>query len=411
MNFKELVPLKSKDAIIFNSPIEEDNNILRIGNNKSLLDAILNNILPEESYYNTDDMIKMKYIESLKKTLMNEKVLEMSLEKNKDFIDQFKTNVYTIFYNFYEYMSALQGETKRTFDTHENLSFSEINKSIVKNLIKSDKDESEYELICEVLPLSSIYERMDSFFDQISNETIPSLKTCKKHIIVLLNEHVNNLEILKEIQSDKATYFQKILNTFIHQIINDSEFNVYKKIVMMIKNIDKNIDINLLKLLEEYFETDILFLNSVDRTPMKIYDNLKEPSNEYSVILLRFTNSSKDETDNLNLHKYENVCKLIKRNKIQRKFSNTDSLILNFYKMVDSDSDNSSQPVTNDDVNEDMSSNDSIVEETLSVKNDNIDIPPIDEPISDDVDEVIPTPNDNVIDADIVETLIDNIES
>jgi hypothetical protein len=131
---------------------------------------------------------------------------------------------------------------------------------------------------------------------------------------------VENLEILKKLSPEKSSFIIKLVDTLIRKIIDEAQFIVYKNDIKKIKDIDRLLDENILKLLEEYFDVNILFLDSKTRMPLRIES---ESDNSYSIIILKF------EKEN----KYEPVYRMIKRDKFQRKFPNSSLLIKNFYEL------------------------------------------------------------------------------
>ena len=321
MSYKELLPMKNKDIVVFNSPIEGSSNIVRIGNNFSLLEAILNVAVPEEEYKNKDDMEKVFYIENMKKKMMNNKVIEMNMEKNQDFIDNFKKNVYNIFYIFYDFMEV-SDDVKIPFEDSNSKKYHDLGKNIVKKFVKDEKDVFEYDLMCQTVTLKSLFEVLNNFFDSLTEYI--QLKILKKNLLKTINSFLNNLEILKQIPVEKAEYLQKNYNKFVTEVINDSEFEVYKSRLSIIKTIDKNINSEILKLIEDHFDLNILFLDSKSRKSKEDHLNTGEKNKDNSILILCFELSN-------GMYKYETVGKIVKKNKIQYVFSNTDPLIINYY--------------------------------------------------------------------------------
>ena len=99
--YKELLPLKTQEYVVFYSPIEGVNNLIRIGYSTSFLDSVLNAIVDDGGYFKLDDIDKIKYTDNLKKKIINDRIIELSLEKSVESIKLFKYNIAGIIYYFY----------------------------------------------------------------------------------------------------------------------------------------------------------------------------------------------------------------------------------------------------------------------------------------------------------------------
>ena len=330
--YKELLPLKTQEYVVFYSPIEGVNNLIRIGYSTSFLDSVLNAIVDDGGYFKLDDIDKIKYTDNLKKKIINDRIIELSLEKSVESIKLFKYNIAGIIYYFYNYIEKVSEEMERpTFqDAAEQYMFETVSKSLIKRLIRSIENKNEYEVLCEILSLESVYDILDEVFKSFIDNDPVEIKTCKKHLIVSFNNYISSLEILNEVPQENKDYLLKLLNTILKEVLNDSEFELYKPEINLIKKIDKNInytsveDDKLVKIIEEQFQSNILFLDAKTRLPLlRAGEEKYYFKYESSVIILCFETGQ-------NGYKYETVCKLITKSKLHMKFLNTDPIVVNF---------------------------------------------------------------------------------
>jgi len=310
----ELKPLKTKETVVFNSSIEGNSTLVRTGECISMLSAIL--LCVSDEYLNMYEPEKNTFIEELKKNLIEDRILDLNLQK----IDTkpFEKCVYIIIYNFYKYVSTTKQTPECPFDEYVSKEFAQVNKKIIKEMIRCEKDEVNYDILSQLLPLNSLYTIFNNFFNL--NKEPSQLNTCKKQLIGTLKNYLDNLQILKKLPDEKSSFLIKLAITLIRKVVDEAQFIVYKNDIKQIKEIDTTIDENMLVVLEDYFQTDILMLDSRDRMPIhKEYKTGNE--NTHSIVILKFENENK----------YEPVYRLIKRDNFQRRFPNTCSIVKSFY--------------------------------------------------------------------------------
>ena len=284
--YKELTPLTTKDIVIFKSPIECKYNLVRIGDKKSLIDAILFAVHPQSEYGKKDENFKKLFIKNFNKEICH--------------IEKCESDILTLLYNFYEFMDKVESKVKDS-GLNEDEELKKISKNIILDLIgESEEKLFEFELVCEIVDFQSLSDIISKSIEEAEN-----VQSIKKYIIVSANELFESIDILKEITDDKKEYLKKLFNNLLNSILDNIRIESEK-----CKNLDS---------ISRYLETKILFLDPKTRLPKEYDDDCVEDF-ENVIILLYYEE----------LGIYENVCKLVKRNKVQYKFSKDDPVVHKF---------------------------------------------------------------------------------
>jgi len=301
--YNPLTPLITKDIVIFKSPIQGKSNLVRIGCKNSLLDAILFASVPQSEYGKKDENARSLYIKNFYKKLCN--------------VDKYEKDIISSLYNFYNFMDKV--EKNQEEDGEEE----EIKKIVLELIGDSEEKLFEYELVCEIVSFNSICEIVSKSINEADN-----LVNVKKHIIVSANESFDKIDILKEIPETKSTYLKKLFNNLLNIILDNIKFET---------EIPSENNINLFSI---YLDTNILFLDPRSRLPIspKIFENTSVQDDLKNVIILLYYEE---------LGIYENVCKLVKRNKVEYKFLKSDTVVLRYINMLNNDIDDVNEKIIN----------------------------------------------------------------
>lgn len=306
--YNPLKPLISKDIVIFKAPIQGKSNLVRIGCKNSLLDAILFASVPQSEYGKKDENARSLYIKNFYKKLCN--------------VDKYEKDIISSLYNFYNFMDKVEKNQEEEEEDREE----ELKKIVLELIGDSEEKLFEYELVCEIVSFNSICEIVSKSINEADN-----LINVKKHIIVSANESFDKIDILKEIPETKSTYLKKLFNNLLNIILDNINFET---------EIPSENNINLFS---RYLDTNILFLDPRSRLPMspKIFENEGDTSTQddlKNVIILLYYEE---------LGIYENVCKLVKRNKVEYKFLKSDPVVLTYINMLNNDIDDVNEKIIN----------------------------------------------------------------
>ena len=289
-NLKKLPVNKS---VVFFSPVEGDDVLVRTGTiseGPSFFHAILHAYSKE--YTTMDRKDRMKFVHKLRASMVGRVDKESWEEMDGGVIAQvsFLKNVSNILDNFYEFIlgseSRVRGRSSRR---------------VIKSLIKDSKDMENYKLMTELIPLKS--------FKPKKNCT--GILECKES---LKKEMLKFLDILNSIDEDKAEYIKNMINTFITLVTKEAEDAAFKDYVTGLENIGTEVNSFTVDFISERFNRNIHFLDSKKRLPYKINESSYK-SGVKSIIVICIDDH------------YEVVGRLLPGNKIQREFSDDDTLI------------------------------------------------------------------------------------
>jgi hypothetical protein len=299
MTSKHLNELPSNKTVVFYSPIEGPDVLVRFGtpnNNLSLFHAILNGCSKE--YAKLDSEGKMKLSEKYSKDindLLYKKQWEEEVSKNKE---SFQNNINDILCDFYKYVTKDEKcRHNSTKDIIDNIGKNIESYKIISELVKLENFEN------DILPAA--YEKCKS----------KSLEMCKKIIIEETNTFCQQIfdSMGDSLDEPRKKFCMDKISNLISQIIEQSDKKSYKKYLRSFRDRSLLMDSYTADILCETFNCNIYFLNYKNRMPHKIQDT--QGTKENSIVLLQFENH------------YETVGKLLENKKIQRKFNNEDSLI------------------------------------------------------------------------------------
>ena len=286
--FDELKFLNSNKTVVFNSPIEGDDCLVRFGNiNSSFLHAFLNAY--SLKYTSLNDKDKIDFANYISKKMM--KNIINICKEDENFLEIFNIlclDLLSEFYNNVVNSEKINDENK-----------------IIKKLLDIDV----YKLIFDLIPFESKFKKL--FIESLKNSN--NLSQYKNNILDEINTCLDSLDVLKHVDIKKSEYIKKISVKIINHIIEQSEHNV-------IKNNMKKFNLDILNsysinFISEYFDRNIYFIHPKTRLPYNKFD-YDYSENKKCILLLSYNND-----------KYENVGKLLERNSIQREFNSDDIII------------------------------------------------------------------------------------
>ena len=222
---------------------------------------------------------------------------------NKNFSDS-AFNMIKHFYNFIE----------NDEDNIKNISKQDTNdlKKIIVNLIDNDEKFELYQLITELIPISSFAKIFNNSLRKWSENFI-----IKNFETLLMKESMKYLkykDVLDQIDIDKVNFIKKNVLNFLHEIIDTLKKHFIEP------KLPTTVEPVVINTISNYFDCDIYFIDSMSRLPF-ISENYNI-SNLKSIIILSFDNKQ-----------YEIVGKKLKNNVVQREFMPFDDIIktIKFY--------------------------------------------------------------------------------
>ena len=278
--FNELLFLNNNKTVVFNSPIEGDDCLVRIGNkNSSFLHAFLNAY--SLKYTSMDDKEKIDFAKSIE-TKLSKKLVNDFQNNTKDFKDNCE-KILSYFYNI---------------TTDNEINFNNEYK-LINKFFENVEMKNVYKLIFEIISIESLKK---VFSDSL-----------KSDIVNKINNLLETTEVLKIIDTKKSEYIKQILNKIVNNIIEQSEHINTKNNLKQFDLISLNpFSLNFVS---NYFDRNIYFIHPKTRLPYKKieYEYLEDRK---SILLLSYEDN-----------KYENVGKLLIKNAIQREFNSDDIII------------------------------------------------------------------------------------
>jgi len=303
---EKLTVLPPRKNVVFYSPIEGSSVLIRTGimEENSLLHAILHSCSEEYSRMHTEE--KEKLVKKLKNDVLNN--TEKMRRKNK-VVDiswkiSYQENILKIVQDFYRNIVD-----KKSCKTSAG-------KHLVEKIVKRKRSfsaEKATSIIFDLVPLEYIEEKfIPSCLGPEHGETLEDYrKAILSNIVWVLEESFKKLgttipEDMKR-QKNCSALAEEIFTEIIDEAEKTMENQVDKSLI---------VDACTLNYISQKFNRNIYFLNSDKRIPYKIIEGNSREKFKKSIILLW-----------LGGNHYEIVGKLLSGKKIQREFSNEDSLI------------------------------------------------------------------------------------
>jgi hypothetical protein len=292
--------LPTNKTLVFYSPLEGNNCLVRTGTVNGKISSFFNSVLYacSRSFKNMNTVDTDKLIAKVRDNIfikINTKCWEING------MESFRDTLKTTMIDFYKFIN--------TNDSVKNT----IVKKLSKNLIKSKKDFELFEIITELLPPNIIYDNNDN------HKTIVSFKSS---IMSTVKSYLENLEILHQIADEKSEMIIEKIVSFIKQILHEVEFTSFSTY----KHTTTDVNSTLVEAVSNYFNCNVYFLDSVSRTPY-ILNDIKNFTYLNSIIIMSIKNSNEEH--------YEIVGKLTHGNIIKREFLSDDALVLKMKSLLE----------------------------------------------------------------------------
>ena len=290
MNTLDILP--TNKTLVFYSPLEGNDCLVRTGTEDGELISFFNSVLLacSRSFKNMDKKERHALIKKIQGTIQDK--INTKFWKIQG-IELFKDILQTTLIDFYKAINI------------SDISNSGIVKRILKKVITTKKQFELFKIITDLLP----YDVITKIYPENNN-----IQLFKKSIMNTVKNYLINLEILHEIDDEKADDIIKNIVSFTKLLMDEVECYAYSKFEYNVEKVD---DI-LVNIVSDYFNCNIYFINSVSRTPY-ILNDFDKLTNINSIIVLGI------QTDNR--YHYEIVGKLTHGNIINRDFMSDDLLI------------------------------------------------------------------------------------
>jgi hypothetical protein len=312
MNYKaELKILPVNKTVVFNSPIEGDDVLVRTGiitEGHSYFHAILHGYSKDYIYMNKKDRIN--FVRKLRASMVGRIDKESWEEMGGGIIAKvpFQEMLSDVLINFGKFLN----------DTEQKIKGRATRKTI-KILITNDEELEIYKLIISLVPIRKI---IDTVLSKAYNKGDDKL--IKDNINLIIKEgqkYFSTLEEIKMINKEKREYLQNIFSIFLKVICNEAYKETFKQYVKGLENTKEDIDTYSIDFITERFDRNLYFINE-NRLPSNNLCTQNTIKNRKSIILIC-----------VNKKHYEIVGRLLPGNKIQREFDYDDPLIkkINIY--------------------------------------------------------------------------------
>jgi hypothetical protein len=290
--YDKLNLISSNKTLVFYSPIEGDDILVRTGNifnNFTFFHCFLQSY--SKKYHLMKDNDKNNFALNLYKIFVKKTWSKKTFD-----IKEFKVKLIENLTEFYEFIN---NEKIQTLDNNV--------KNILKKISKTNKNiQIYYKLITQLFSLK------EDFIENILNCDINSYKEYSEKILNNSVIHLKNKKEIQTIDKNRSLYIIRIVVQFLNIFIEQTEKYIYKSFKNKINN---NIDSDIIDFISDKFKTNIFILNSENRMPCsEDYYNIKSRN---SIILMYHKKSNI----------YEIVGKLLAGNKIKRNFKYDDDII------------------------------------------------------------------------------------
>ena len=290
--------LSTNKTVVIKTKFNGNDVLVRTGTIKN--DSLIHSLLHANSleYIHLNEEGRTKLIEKLKENL-SEKIYRKRWNMNSSTmvikipVQKYMISLITDIYKY-----------KKTETVDRN--------SLCRKII--EKIEEDAEVYDVIFNLISKHDLKEIVKDTFSDNTDEKLSVCKEVIIMryrtLFSTNINKLG--GKISRKKLKYCERRLLNFIEMILETSEEKAFRDYVKNVLKEEMVVDRNSIKVLSEYLNRNIYFVDVKTRLPFFGYDskNCKK-----SIIILFIDN------------KYEIMGRLLKQNRIKREFNTTDPLI------------------------------------------------------------------------------------
>jgi hypothetical protein len=306
-DFSKLKQLPVNKTVVFRSPIEDDDVLVRTGvisDSSSFFHCIMHAYSKE--YYSTDEKGKVKLVRRLRSSLAGKIDRESWEEMDGGLIAKipFQENVSDIILNCYRFLT--DDQKARGASTHR----------VIKSLVQNDENILEsYKLITKVIPYK-IFENniLEPSYTKSKKQKISEL--CNQ-IIFEINYY---MKIKKNLLGENFVFLSDITNKFINAVLQEAEDEAFKNYVKGSENLTDAINTYTVNIVSKRFNRDIYFLDGKHRLPYNNSSSNEHIKRRKSIVLIW-----------LGGDKYEIVGRLLPGNSIQRDFDHDDIIIEKLY--------------------------------------------------------------------------------
>jgi hypothetical protein len=306
-DFSKLKQLPVNKTVVFRSPIEDDDVLVRTGvvsDSSSFFHSIMHAYSKE--YCSMDEKGRVKLVRRLLSSLAGKIDRKSWEEMDGGLIAKipFQENVSDIILNCYRFLT--DDQKARGASTHR----------VIKRLVKDDENILEsYKLITKLIPYKTFENNILQYaYTKSEKQKIPDL--CDE-IIFEVNYYLkNNKDILQE----NFIFLSDITNKFIEAVLEEAEDEAFKNYVEGSNNLTDSINTYTVNIVSKRFNRDIYFLDGNHRLPYNNSSSTDHIKGRKSIVLIW-----------LGGDKYEVVGRLLPGNSIQRDFDHDDIIIEKLY--------------------------------------------------------------------------------
>ena len=306
-DFSKLKQLPINKTVVFRSPIEDDDVLVRTGvvsDSSSFFHSIMHAYSKE--YSSMDEKGRVKLVRRLRSSLAGKIDRESWEEMDGGLIAKipFQENISDIILNCYRFLT--DDQKARGASTHR----------VIKTLIKDDENILEsYKLITKLIPYKTFENNILQYvYTKSEKQKISDL--CDE-IIFEVNYY---LKTKKDILEENFVFLSDITNKFINAVLQEAEDEAFKNYVEGSNNITDCINTYTVNIVSKRFNRDIYFLDVKHRLPYNNSSTTDHIKGRKSIVLIW-----------LGGDKYEVVGRLLPGNSIQRDFDHDDIIIEKLY--------------------------------------------------------------------------------
>jgi hypothetical protein len=306
-DFGNLKQLPVNKTVIFRSPIEDDDVLVRTGvvcDSSSFFHSIMHAYSKE--YSSMDQKGRVKLVRRLRSSLAGKIDRESWEEMDGGLIAKipFQENVSDIILNCYRFFT--DDQKARGTSTHR----------VIKTLIKDDENILEsYKLITKLIPYKT-FENNILQYAYTKNEK-EKFSDLYDEIIFEVNYYLKNK---KDILKENFLFLSDITNKFINAVLQEAQDEAFKNYVEGSNNLTDSINTYTVNIVSKRLNRDIYFLDGKHRLPYNNSSSTEHIKGRKSIVLIW-----------LGGDKYEVVGRLLPGNSIQRDFDHDDIIIEKLY--------------------------------------------------------------------------------
>jgi|688.fasta_scaffold52326_2 hypothetical protein len=306
-DFGKLKQLPVNKTVVFRSPIEDDDVLVRTGvvcDSSSFFHSIMHAYSKE--YASMDEKGRVKLVRRLRSSLSGKIDRESWEEMDGELIAKipFQENVSDIILNCYRFLT--DDQKARGISTHR----------VIKTLVKDDENILEsYKLITKLIPYKTFENNILQYvYSKSEKQKIADL--CDE-IIFEVNYYVKTK---KNILKENFIFLSDITNKFIEAVLKEAQDEAFKNYVEGSNNLINSINTYTVNIVSKRFNRDIYFLDGKHRLPYNNSSTTDHIKGRKSIVLIW-----------LGGDKYEVVGRLLPGNSIQRDFDHDDIIIEKLY--------------------------------------------------------------------------------